>query len=131
MKFLSVLFLATFASLLGAASSAQQATAPHEKKVNAGTNDRQRYQAKIEAKLRELDREITALKAKAAKQGKETGKEADQQLPELERKYEIARQKYEKFKESSQGAWQDMKAGIDAAIQDLQAAYDRAAERFK
>jgi hypothetical protein len=130
-KILGILFLATFVSLLGAASTVQQTAAPSEKKTEAGTHDKQAYQDKIEAKLRELDQEITALKAKATKQGKDAGREADQQLPELERKYEIARQKFEKFKESSQGAWEDMKTGIDAAVKDLQAACNRAATHFK
>jgi inorganic triphosphatase YgiF len=131
MKLIGILFLATFASLIGAASNAQQVAARPREKAEAGTSERQQYQEKIEAKLRELDREIAELKAEAAKQSRDAGKEVDQQVPELERKYEVARQKYEKFKNSSQGAWQDMKAGIDAAMKDLQAAYNRAALHFK
>lgn len=131
MKILAILFLVTFASLIGAASNAKQAAVRPSEKADAGTSERQQYQEKIEAKLHELDREITALKAEAAKQGRAAGKQVDQQLPELERKYEIARQKFEKFKNSSQGAWQDMKVGIDAAMKDLQAAYNRAAEHYK
>lgn len=131
MKLLGILFIATFASLIGAASNAQQMAARPKEKAEAGTSERQQYQEKIEAKLRELDREIAALKAETAKQGKDAGKEVDQQIPELERKYEAARQKYEKLKTASQGAWQDMKVGIDAAVKDLQAAYNRAAEHYK
>ena len=131
MKILAILFLATFASLIGAASNAKQAAARPSEKADAGTSERQQYQDKIEAKLRELEREIADLKAETTKQGKDAGKGINQQIPELERKYEVARQKFEKFKNSSQGAWQDMKGGIDAAMKDLQAAYNRAATHYK
>src|SRR5258708_39624066 len=103
MKLLGILFIATFASLIGAASNAQQAAARPKEKTEAGTNERQQYQQKIEAKLRELDREIADLKAETTKQGKDAGKEIDQQIPELERKYEVARQKFGKFKNSIHG----------------------------
>lgn len=131
MKLFAILFLATFVSMISAASNAKQVAARPRERTEAGASERQQYQEKIETKLHELDREITALKAEAAKQGKDAGKQIDQQLPELERKYEIARQKFEKFKNSSQGAWQDMKVGIDAAMKDLQAAYNRAATHYE
>ncbi len=88
------------------------------------------YQAKIEAKLRDFDREVDQLKSKA-EQNKADGKQLDQRMAELERKREIAHQKLEKLRTSSQEAWADMKAGIDAAMQDLESAYDKAAADFK
>lgn len=88
------------------------------------------YQAKIEVKLRDLDREVDQLKSKA-EQNKADGKQLDQRMAELERKREIAHQKLERLRTSSQEAWADMKVGIDAAMQDLESAYDKAAADFK
>lgn len=131
MKIMVVLFLVSLTSVMGAASDAQQTAARSKEQEQAGANERQQYQEKIEAKLRELDGEIAALKAKSARQGKESGKDFNQQIAELEQKVKDARQKFDKLKESSQGAWQDMKVGIDAAVKDLQTAYGRAAMHFK
>ncbi|HLY60575.1 MAG TPA: hypothetical protein VKV95_07385 [Terriglobia bacterium] len=131
MKLFSILFLATFVSIISAAANAKQAAARPKERTENGTSERQQYQDKIEEKLRELDHEIADLKERSAKEGRNAGKEIDQQMPELERRYQIARQKFEKFRDSSGGAWQDMKAGIDAAMKDLEAAYDRASTHYK
>jgi peptidoglycan hydrolase CwlO-like protein len=131
MKILLIMCLATIVSLTGAASSAQQEAARSKEKAEAGISERQQYQEKIEAKLRELDKEIVALKVKITKQGKEAGKQLNQQMAELEQKREAAGQQFQKLKNSSHDAWQDMKEGIDAAMKDLQAAYNRAATHFK
>jgi TolA-binding protein len=115
-----------------ACSNVQNAQGPDESQKNeAAKQDRQQYQDQVEAKLRELDREIDELKAKAEKHGKEAQKQYDQQRPELERKRKAAQQEFEKLKNSSREAWQDMKAGIDAAMDNLESAYDKAASHFK
>lgn len=115
-----------------ACSAEQRARGPNgNERVEAARRERKQYQGEIEAKLRELDQEIEALKAKTAKQGNEARKQLDQQMTELVQKRELARQEFEKFKNSSQEAWRDMKPGIGAAIRDLEAAYNRAASHFK
>lgn len=131
MKFIMIMFLASFASVIGAASSAQLSAARSKEKTQAGISERQQYQDKVEAKLRELDGEIAALKAKSAKQRKDSGRDFDQEMARLQQKVKDARQKFAQLKNSSQGAWQDMKEGIDTAVKDLQTAYDRAALHFK
>src|SRR5690348_16068530 len=113
MKFIAILFLAAFATLIGSASSLPAQVARPGKKSDLAINERQKYQEDIESRLREIRERIETLKAKAARQGQEAQKELDQQLPELKRKYDAAQKKYEKLKNSSQDAWQDMKTGID------------------
>jgi TolA-binding protein len=93
--------------------------------------EKQMYQDRVEANLRDLDRQIGALKAKIAKENEVERRHLDQQMAELERKREVAHQKLEKLETSSQEAWGDMKTGIDAAMEDLQSAYERAAADFK
>lgn len=92
---------------------------------------REMYQDEIEAKLRDLDQEIGALKTRLETDNKVDRKEADRQMAELERKRDIAHQKLEKLKTSSQEAWGDMKGGIEAAMQNLETAYKQAAAHFK
>ncbi len=108
--------------------SQDKASTPNEnERVEAASQEKNQYLEEIEARLRELDQEINALKAKAAKQGKEVRSQFDQQMAELYQKQEVARKEFEKLKNSSQGAWRDMKPGIDAAMRDLEAAYKRGA----
>jgi hypothetical protein len=124
------LFLAIL--LWPASNTGQKAQTPNEsQEAKAARRERQQYQEKIGAKLRSLDHEIDALKAKTAKQSKVARKELNQQMSELDQRREVAHQEFEKLRNSSQGAWQDMKAGIDASMDDLETAYERAASHFK
>jgi glucose-6-phosphate-specific signal transduction histidine kinase len=92
---------------------------------------REQYQKEIETKLRKLDQEISALKAKAPEEGNELRKQFQQEMAELHQKRALAQRKFDKFTASSQQAWRDMKPGVDKAINDLEAAYKRAASDFK
>lgn len=131
MKIMLIMCLAIVMSLTDAAARAQQATTNSKEKAAAGITEKKQYQEKIEARLRELDKEIASLKVKIAKQGKEAEKQLNQQMPELEQKREAAGQQLEKLRNCSQASWQDMKEGIEAAMKDLQTAYSRAASHFK
>lgn len=113
-----------------ACSTEQRAASQEEnQRLAEARQEKQMYQDKVEAQLRELDREIDALRAKMGKSLNR--KQLDQQMDELERKRAIAHQELDKLKNSSQEAWQDMKAGIDSAVQDLETAYQQAASHFK
>lgn len=126
------LLLATIL-LMWIPGGAQQvpATMQNSSGSEAASAQRKEYQQEVAAKLRELDREIDDLNAKAAKQGKETRKEFNREMAELGQKRAVARQRFESLKTSSQEAWRDMKPGIDAAMKDLESAYRRAASHFK
>jgi len=127
-----VYVLAMFLWLWPACSGQQKSASLNEnKEAEAARQEKQMYQDKIEAKLRDLDQRIAALKVKVEKEKKVDRKEIDQELEELDRKRAILRQELEKLKSSTELASQDMKAGIDAAMEDLEAAYERAAAHFK
>ena len=89
------------------------------------------YQNRVEANLRDLDRRIDALKEKIANKSKAERRQLAPQMAELERKREVAHQKLDKLKSSSQEAWGDMKVGINAAMIDLESAYEKAAADLK
>ena len=127
-----LVYIMATALLLWPACSAEQKTASQNenKEAEAARHERLLYQAKIEAKLRDLDREIGTLKTKIGNQNKVARKQLEQQMAELARKREAAQKEFERLKNSSQEAWRDMQAGIDAAMEDLETAYNRAASHF-
>jgi multidrug resistance efflux pump len=124
--------VAAMSLLLWPACNADLNRASQNENSNAETARQQRlvYQTKIEAKLHYLDREIDELKTEM-KQSKLDRNQYDQRMAELERKRELAHEKLEKLQRSSQEAWVDMRAGIDAAMDDLESAYQKAAHHFK
>jgi TolA-binding protein len=130
------------ALLLWPACGTEQNRASQNESSSAerASRERQRYQDQIEAKLRELDREIDALTSRIKEESSEDRTKArqqeyrikvQQQMAELRRKRDTTQRQLDRLQNSSQDAWKDMKVGIDAALQDLQAAYDRAASDFK
>jgi TolA-binding protein len=118
--------------LLWPACSTEQngASANENTAAEMARQEKLMYQNKVDAHLRDLERQIDALKAKV-KQGKAENRQLDRQMAELERKREVAHQKLEKLETSSQEAWGVMKEGIDAAMKDLQTVYEKAAADFK
>ncbi len=100
-------------------------------RIEGSNQQRKDYQKEIENELRNLDREIASLKAKAPKEGREVQSNLSKHLTELDEKREVVQQKFENLKNSSQRAWRDMKPDLNAAIKDLERAYKRAVADFK
>jgi len=126
-------FLVALVLLTWIPSRCQEAASAQQKngeRVTAG-QQRDHYQEKVEARLRELKRQIDDLSAKANKQGDEARKAFDHQIAELNRQRATVQQQLDKLKTSSQQAWRDMKPNLDAAMKNLEAAYQRAAADFK
>jgi chromosome segregation ATPase len=119
--------------LLTWVSCTSQPAAPGQRTSGESEAARQRdqYEEKAEAKLRELNRRIEELNAKAGPQAKSARKELDRQIAELDQRRAVLQRQLEKLKNTSQEAWRDAKPGIDAAMRDLEAAYQRAAADFK
>ncbi len=100
-------------------------------KAATSAGEKAQYQKQVETNLRKLDREIATLKARVPRKGRELRKQFLQQMAELDEKREAAQRELEKFKNTSQQAWQDAKPGLDAAVKDLETAYKHAASDFK
>jgi len=121
-------------TLLWPACNVEQNSASQnpQSQTESARQQRQEFQDKAEAELRELDREVEALRARVANSvNKDDRDQMNRQISELDRKRAEARAQLEKLKNSSQEAWQDMEAGFDAAMHDLETAYDQASSRFK
>ena len=126
-------FLLAVAFLAWIPCRGQDTASTRQKNGERATASQQRdgYQDKAEARLRELKRQIDVLTAKASKQGTEARKQFDRQIAELDRQRATVQQQLDKLKTSSQQAWRDMKPNLDAAMKNLEAAYQRAAADFK
>ncbi len=91
---------------------------------------KEEYERKAEAEIKELDRRIGDLKAQAKKTAKSKAA-IDKQIAELRKQQEIARQKLEELKAASASTWEETKKKVVTAIDELKRAYDRAASRLK
>jgi hypothetical protein len=95
-----------------------------------GYQNRDEYQKKMQAALRDLDERIEDLRDRADDAGAEARRKYARELDELGKKREVLREKLDKVKAASPGAFKDLKAGADEAYNDLLKAYDRARARF-
>jgi len=126
-------FLFPVIMLMGISCSSQPA-APAQRasgESDAAVQQKDQYQEKAEARIRELSRKIDELNAQASKEGKEVRKRLEPQVAALDRQRAAAQQQLEKLKNTSQQAWRDMKPNLEAAMKNLQDAYERAARDFK
>jgi phage-related protein len=88
------------------------------------------YRKKIEAKLKEIDKEIDELKIKAGKLKEDAKVKVDQSVDDLQTKKNEVYVKLDKLKTNRGQAWEDLKSGIDAAMKELGISYEKARSRF-
>jgi spermidine/putrescine-binding protein len=96
---------------------------------------KEEYLQQIKAKMKEYDREIQELLAKAESRAtdlKEEGKaQFDQSMEALLNKKQTAAEKLNELNSASAEAWEDIKSGMDSALDELTKAFDRARSHFK
>lgn len=95
------------------------------------TQQMDEYRKQAEAKLKDYDKKIDELQARAEKMKKEARAEFDEQMSELKKKREAASKKLEELQTASGKAWEDAKSGLDSVMDDMEKAYREAASRFK
>jgi DNA repair exonuclease SbcCD ATPase subunit len=99
--------------------------------TRSGAESREQYQKQIQAKLDELNRQISALEAKEETQADQARRELRKQLRELTQQHQATARQYEELKQDGQEAWKKMKPQMDAALDELEKAYQRLASRFQ
>lgn len=92
---------------------------------------KQAYQKEIEAKLEALDAQIVTMQAKANQANAELKAKYQEQLRLLTERRETARLKLGELQQSSEAAWETMKAGVENAFSELQTAFDKAVTQFQ
>ncbi|SMF41793.1 coiled coil domain-containing protein [Desulfovibrio gilichinskyi] len=89
------------------------------------------YRQKIEAQLDEWEAEIDKMKAKADKVGANVQLEYYKRIEELRLKHESVKVRLKELKGASEGAWEDLKIGVDLAWEALSEAMKSANSRYK
>lgn len=89
------------------------------------------YERKLRAKLDEWNAEIAKMEAQARQAGAESQLEFEKQKTLLQDKMKIANEKLKKLAAASEGAWAEMKLGIDKAFVDMSGAFQAAVDKFK
>lgn len=88
------------------------------------------YVRKMHSKLDHWSAEIDKLAAKAYQSKADIRVEYNQQIEELRSKRNEARNKLERLQDAGEGAWEDMKAGVETAWNAIGTAIDSAKSRF-
>jgi predicted nucleic acid-binding Zn-ribbon protein len=86
---------------------------------------------KMHAKLDQWNADIDALSAKAEHAEASARAEYHKQLEALRSKRDHARGKLSEVESASEGAWQDLKAGVELAWESVSEAVRSATARFK
>jgi len=86
---------------------------------------------KMHAKLDQWNAEIDALTAKADAAKAEARAEYHKQLETLRGKRDQASSKLNELESAGEGAWQDLKAGVELAWESVSEAVRSATSRFK
>lgn len=94
-------------------------------------SNKDEYVRKLQTKLEELNVEIDLLTAKAGKISAEVKNEYGEQIESLKARQVVARQKLEELQHAGEGAWADMKSGVELAWTAMGEAIDSARSRFK
>jgi hypothetical protein len=94
-------------------------------------SNRDEYISKMKAKLDEWNGEIDTLTAKANGVAADVKNEYAEHIESLKAKQAATRQKIEELQHAGEGAWEDVKSGIDLAWTAMGEAIDSARSRFK
>ena len=93
--------------------------------------DRDAFVQTMKAKLDEWNAEIDRLSAKADAAQADTKLEYNKQVEALKKQREDALQRLNELQSASEGAWEEMRAGVDASWDKMTDALKSAASRFK
>jgi hypothetical protein len=85
---------------------------------------KEQYVAKMEAQLNEWSAKLAAMKAKLEAAELEGRAEFHKQLDASQRQHEIARRHLDELKQSSEEAWEALKAGVEVAWKEFTTSVD-------
>jgi predicted kinase len=89
------------------------------------------YREKMEAQLEEQRARLELLKAKAKRAVADGKIMAYEELADAESKFTSAKAKLKELAAASEGAWEEMKGGVETAWHSLSESCKKAAEKFK
>jgi hypothetical protein len=94
-------------------------------------NTKQDYQQKIEAELALAQAKLAEFQARAKVASADTRISYNQQMSELEQRFDDTKIRLKELGEASDGAWENLKDGVEAAWDSLSTSVQNAATKFK
>jgi predicted nucleic acid-binding Zn-ribbon protein len=92
---------------------------------------RDAYMEKLKARLDKWNADIDKLAAKAAQEKKKAKVEYQKQLDDLLAKRDDVRDKLSAMQQAGEGAWEDLKEGLDNSWEILKMSFDKAKSEFE
>ncbi|TCV90396.1 DUF2934 domain-containing protein [Sulfurirhabdus autotrophica] len=102
----------------------------HQNSESNGGN-KQAFQSKLEAQLKEWDAKLAELKEKALETTAEIREDYEKQLQILSGKRAVAHAKMQELSQRTEDAWEDLKGGTEKAWDEMRKALNQIASRFK
>jgi uncharacterized coiled-coil DUF342 family protein len=91
---------------------------------------RDAYQQKYEAQIEELNARLVILRARARRLAADARIAAYEELADTDKKLAALKSRLARLRTAGDGAWRDMKGGVETAWNDLNKAAKRAVKRF-
>lgn len=95
------------------------------------SENKEAYVEKLQAKMDEWNADIKKMEAKARQAEADSKITYEKELADLRAKRKDLEEKITRLQQSGEGAWQDLKVGIESAWHSLDNAMKSAASRFK
>lgn len=92
---------------------------------------KEEYKKKLQAQLDEMKQEIDKLQAKADKAEADIKIQYYNAINEIKKKQVIAEKKLQELSQAKEGAWEELKVGVEKSWKNLSDAVKSAVERFK
>jgi DNA repair exonuclease SbcCD ATPase subunit len=109
----------------------KEATDASEGSLAYMDQQKDQYQKRIEAQLKEYDQKLAELEAKTGTVEQKARTLLEQQIQSLREKQRAAHTAWEKLSASSGKAYEDIKSGMNSAMDDLARAYHDAASHLE
>ncbi len=94
-------------------------------------DDKSAYKQKIQSQINQWNAEIDKLKAKADSASADAQLEYNQQIREIRDRQGAVEQKLNELEEAGEGAWEDIKTGLNEAMDALDDSLKSASAHFK
>lgn len=94
-------------------------------------NTKEAYKQKIEAELVLTQAKLAEFQARAKSASADARIDYKKQMHDLEQKFDATRLKLKEFGEASDGAWENLKDGVETAWNALSNSVQHAAAKFK
>lgn len=93
--------------------------------------DKKAFLDTMSEKLREVSTKIDELKVQASLGKAEVKDELNKAIESLKKREQEVKGKLSEFEEAGEGAWQEIKQGVENAVTELSGAMKTALKRFK